>query len=379
MTATSARSLRSLDRDPTAPIRNLDWALLGLALVLNAIGAAMIYSATKGSDAHVDTTYLGKEILFVLLSMGVLAVTALIRYDRIQRWAPAIYILTLLSLAGVLAVGSSRKGAQAWFAFGPLQLQPSEPAKVALILVLAAYLSANRHRLDAPRLITALIIAGVPMGLILLQPDLGTVLVFAALTLGLLTVAGLRLRYLVALAVLGAVGVGLVLNSGMLETYQKDRLTVFITGGQKDAQGAAYNLEQSKIAIGLGGITGRGFGEGPQTQNDFVPEQQTDFIFTAVGEELGFIGGAAVLGLFLLLSLRTLRAAHLARDDFGTLICVGVLIMIVFQAFQNVGMSMGIMPITGIPLPFVSYGGSSLLTTYAGIGLVLNVRMHRYR
>ena len=131
MTATSARSLRSLDRDPTAPIRNLDWALLGLALVLNAIGAAMIYSATKGSDAHVDTTYLGKEILFVLLSMGVLAVAALIRYDRIQRWAPAIYILTLLSLAGVLAVGSSRKGAQAWFAFGPLQLQPSEPAKVA--------------------------------------------------------------------------------------------------------------------------------------------------------------------------------------------------------------------------------------------------------
>ena len=217
------------------------------------------------------------------------------------------------------------------------------------------------------------------MALILHQPDLGTVLVFAALTLGLLTAAGLRLRYLVALAVLGAVGVGLVLNSGMLETYQKDRLTVFITGGEKDAQGAAYNLEQSKIAIGLGGITGRGFGEGPQTQNDYVPEQQTDFIFTAVGEELGFVGGAAVLGLFLLLSLRTLRAAHLARDDFGTLICVGVLIMIVFQAFQNVGMSMGIMPITGIPLPFVSYGGSSLLTTYAGIGLVLNVRMHRYR
>jgi rod shape determining protein RodA len=377
VTTTTVRTIRGLDRDPTAPIRNLDWLLLGLALVLNAIGAAMIYSATKGSGAN--TTYLGKEIVFILLSLVVLAVTSLVPYHRIQRWAPAFYLLSLASLVGVLVLGSSRKGAQAWFAFGPLQLQPSEPAKVALIVVLGAYLAANRHRLDAPRLITALIIAGVPMGLILLQPDLGTVLVFAALTLGLLAVAGLRLRYLVALALLGAVGVGLVLNSNMLETYQKDRLTVFITGGQKDAQGAAYNLEQSKIAIGLGGLTGRGFGEGPQTQNDYVPEQQTDFIFTAVGEELGFIGGAAVLGLFLLLSLRTLRAAHLARDDFGTLLCVGVLIMIVFQAFQNVGMSVGIMPITGIPLPFVSYGGSSLLTTYAGIGLVLNVRMHRYR
>jgi rod shape determining protein RodA len=373
------KSLSGLDRDPTAPIRNVDWALLVLALVLNVIGAAMIYSATKGSEAGVDSTYLGKEILFVLLSMGVLAATALIDYRRIQRWAPLAYLLTIVALAGVLVLGSSRKGAQAWFAFGPLQLQPSEPAKVVLIVVLAAYLAANRERLDARRLIVTLLVAGLPMGLILLQPDLGTVLVFAALTLGLLTVAGLRMRYLAALALIGAIGVGVVLNSDMLETYQKDRLTVFITGGAKDAQGAAYNVEQSKIAIGLGGISGRGYGQGPQTQNDFVPEQQTDFIFTAVGEELGFIGGAIVLGLFLLLSLRTLRAAHLARDDFGTLVCAGVLIMIVFQTFQNVGMSMGIMPITGIPLPFVSYGGSSLLTTYAGIGLVINVRMHRYR
>jgi rod shape determining protein RodA len=372
------KPLSALDRDPTAPHRNVDWALLALALLLNGIGAAMIYSATKGADGT-QSTYLSKEVIFVLLSVGVLAACSLVAYHRLLHWAPVAYILTLGALVAVLVVGSSRKGAQAWFAFGPLQLQPSEPAKVALIVALSAYLAANRERLNAARIFVALAIAALPMALILLQPDLGTVLVFAAVTLGLLTVAGVRLRYLVALAVLGAVGVGLVLNSNMLETYQKDRLTVFITGGQKDAQGAAYNVEQSKLAIGLGGLSGRGYGRGPQTQNNFVPEQQTDFIFTAVGEELGFVGGAAVLVLFLLLSLRTLRAAHLARDDFGTLLCVGVLIMIVFQTFQNVGMSMGIMPITGIPLPFVSYGGSSLLTTYAGIGLVLNVRMHRYR
>jgi rod shape determining protein RodA len=204
-------------------------------------------------------------------------------------------------------------------------------------------------------------------------------LVFVVVAFGMLVVAGVRGRYLAVLAAVGIIGMAVVLNSGVLENYQRDRLTVFIKGESQVAQGAGYNLEQSKIAIGLGGLTGWGYGKGPQTQNDFVPEQQTDFIFTVVGEELGFVGGATLLLLFALLSLRILRAAALARDDFGTLVCVGFLLMIVFQVFQNVGMSMGIMPITGLPLPFVSYGGSSLLTTYAGIGMVLNIRMRRFR
>jgi rod shape determining protein RodA len=287
--------------------------------------------------------------------------------------------VTLLALVGVLVAGSNRKGHQAWFAFGPLQLQPSEPAKVALIVVLAAYLSKHRSQMGLAPVIVTLVLAGVPMGLILLQPDLGTILVFMAVTVGLMATAGVRGRHLAALTVLGIIGVIVVLHSSVLEQYQKDRLTVFITGGAADSQGAAWNLDQSKSAIGLGGLTGRGYGNGPLTQAAYVPEQQTDFIFTAVGEELGFVGGAVVLGLFLVVTLRVLRAAHLARDDFGTLLCVGVLIMIAFQVFENVGMCMGIMPITGIPLPFVSYGGSSLLSTFAGIGLVLNVRMRRYR
>jgi rod shape determining protein RodA len=367
----------ALERDPTAPRHNVDWPLLGLALLLNVVGAAMIHSATRSSGSA--TSYLSREIVFALAAGLVLVVASSVDLHRLRDWAPLLYVLTLASLVGVLVVGSARKGAQAWFAFGPLQLQPSEPAKVALIVVLAAYLAAHRDHLGVRALVTTLALAAVPMGLILGQPDLGTMLVFGVLTIGLLAVAGLRGRALAVLALAGAIGVAVVLNSGLLETYQRDRLTVFIRGEDTDSQGAAYNLEQSKIAIGLGGLTGWGYGEGPQTQHSFVPEQQTDFIFTAVGEELGFAGGAAVLGLFLLLTLRVLRAAHTARDDFGTLVCVGVMIMIVFQVFQNIGMSMGIMPITGIPLPFLSYGGSSLLTTYAAIGLVLNVRMHRYR
>jgi rod shape determining protein RodA len=367
----------ALERDPTAPVHNLDWPLVGLALLLNVLGAAMIHSATRASGSA--TSYLSREIIFVILSGLVLVVAALVDLDRLRDWAPLLYAVTLVALVGVLVVGSARKGTQAWFSFGPLQLQPSEPAKVALIVVLAALLARHRDHLRLWVVLLALALAAVPMGLILLQPDLGTMLVFGVVTIGMLAVAGLPGRSLAVLALLGAIGVGVVLNSGLLETYQRDRLTVFIRGEATDSQGAAYNVEQSKIAIGLGGLTGWGYGEGPQTQHSFVPEQQTDFIFTAVGEELGFAGGAAVLGLFLLLTLRLLRAAQTARDDFGTLVCVGVLIMIVFQVFQNIGMSMGIMPITGIPLPFLSYGGSSLLTTYAAIGLVLNVRMHRYR
>jgi rod shape determining protein RodA len=371
--------LASLEKDPAAPRSNVDWLLLIITLLLTCAGAAMIHSATKGFGNPASTAYLGKEILFILVSWVVLAAVMLIDYERIRRWAPLMYLLVLLSLVGVLAVGSNRKGAQAWFALGPLQLQPSEPAKAVLVVTLAAYLSANRERLNLPRVIVALVLAGLPVGLILLQPDLGTMLVFVVVAFGMLVVAGVRGRYLAVLAAVGIIGMAVVLNSGVLENYQRDRLTVFIKGESQVAQGAGYNLEQSKIAIGLGGLTGWGYGRGPQTQNDFVPEQQTDFIFTVVGEELGFVGGATLLLLFALLSLRILRAAALARDDFGTLVCVGFLLMIVFQVFQNVGMSMGIMPITGLPLPFVSYGGSSLLTTYAGIGMVLNIRMRRFR
>ena len=370
----------SLQDDPTTPARNVDWLLLASAAALSVLGAAMVYSTTKGSGPDADTSYLGREIIFFLLSGIVLAVASLVDYRRLREIAPALYIATLVGLGGVLVLGTNIKGAQAWYAFGPFQLQPSEPAKIAIIVMLAAVLSANRHRLVGLRLAAVLVLAGIPMGLILLQPDLGTCLVFVAVTFGMLLAAGVQARYLVGLLLIGVIGVAAVLNSGMLADYQRDRLTVFLTGAEgASSRGEAYNIEQSETAISLGGVRGWGFGNGPQTQAGFVPEQETDFIFTAVGEELGFLGAAGLLALFGVLATRTLRSAQLARDDFGALICIGILVMFAFQLFQNVGMTMGIMPITGIPLPFVSYGGSSMLTTWAAVGLVLNVRMRRFR
>ena len=219
----------------------------------------------------------------------------------------------------------------------------------------------------------------MPIGLVLLQPDLGTVLVLAVIIVAILAVGGRQRRQLLVLALLAATGVYAVVDLGFLKQYQLDRLTSFLDPESgADAQGTAYNQEQSKQAIANGRFGGEGLGEGSQTQGGFVPEQHTDFIFTAVGEELGFLGAVVLLGLFAIVMWRTWRTARLSRDFFGTLVCVGVLAMLAFQMFENIGMTMGIMPVTGIPLPFMSYGGSSLITSFACIGLVANVSMRRF-
>jgi rod shape determining protein RodA len=367
-------------RNPAAAWRHIDIALLSSVAALAALGVLMVFSATrsKGAFETVDTTFLRKQGLFVVVGSAVMAVTALIDYRRFRDFAWVIYGGAVLLLAVVVSpLGSSSKGAQAWFQVGSFQLQPSEIAKLALIIGLAAFTSQFQGDLDLRRLFAALLLAGMPLGLIMLQPDLGTGLVFVAITMGLLLVAGARGRHIAALTIVGVVGVVFVLNSGMLETYQKDRLTTFLNQ-DSETRGAAYNLAQSKIAIASGALAGKGLFHGTQTKLDYVPEQHTDFIFTVVGEELGFLGSATVLTLFAVITWRTWRTAQLARDPFGSYVCVGVLAMFVFQIFENVGMTMGIMPITGIPLPFLSYGGSSTLAEFAAMGLVLNVHMRRF-
>jgi rod shape determining protein RodA len=220
------------------------------------------------------------------------------------------------------------------------------------------------------------------MFFVLLQPDLGTTLVSVAVSFALLLVAGVRPRALGVLAIAAILGTTLVLTSGVLKQYQKDRLTTFVNqdseSGGGDSQKAAYNLEQAKLTIGSGGLWGKGLFNGPQTRLGNVPEQRTDFIFTAVGEQLGFVGAGALLGLLGVIVWRIWRTAQLARDEFGTLLCTGIMVMILVQAFENIGMTMGIMPITGIPLPFVSYGGSALLTMFLAVGMVLSVHMRRF-
>jgi rod shape determining protein RodA len=375
-------ALGRLTRNPAAPWRHIDLVLVGCIVAVASLGCLMIFSATRGRDPNdFDTSFLTKQILFMAVGAALMMVVAMVDYRRYREAVPVLYGGILLALLMVVTgLGSARKGTQAWFQLGPFQLQPSEFAKAVVIVTLAAIIVHFNSELDGARLTGVLVVAAVPMGLIMLQPDLGTTLVFVAVVMGMLLVGGAQARHIAALTLVGIVGVGMILSSGMLEEFQQCRLVSFLeTQDQECAErGASYNLEQAKTAIGSGGLTGTGPFNGTQTRLDIVPEQHTDFIFTAVGEELGFVGAGTLLALLSIIAWRVWRTAQLARDPLGTLICVGVLSMFVFQVFENVGMTMGIMPITGIPLPFMSYGGSSTLTAFMAMGLVLNVHMRRF-
>ncbi|CAN5520585.1 rod shape-determining protein RodA [soil metagenome] len=380
---TRRRPMASMRRDPSAIWHHIDGVMVASLLAVAGLGVVMVYSSTRGATAPFDTSFLTKQAFFVVLGLLVAGGVAVIDYHKILDAAPMIYGGTIVLLVAVKLVGSSRSGTQGWFQLGPFQLQPSEFAKLALILGFT-YLATQFHGdIDARRLGALLAVGGVPVLLVLLQPDLGTALVSVCITFYLLVAAGVRGRYLVGLGLLAVVFATLVLTSGVLDEYQRDRLTVFATQEQErtldEERDAAWTLEQSKIAIGSGGVTGKGLFNGPQTRGGVVPEQHTDFIFTAVGEELGLAGAAGLLALYGVIVWRIWRTAQLARDAAGTMICMGVLAMFVFQIFENVGMTMGIMPITGIPLPFMSYGGSSVIMTFIGVGLVLNVHMRRFR
>ena len=372
-------------RDLSAPWRHLDPVLVVCSLAIAGLGVLMVYSATRNgvgigrTAGRNDHSFLIKQFGFVLIGVVVMAVTASIDYRKYRDWIIPIYIAMCLMLALVVSpLGSTTKGAQSRFELAGFQLQPSEVAKPVLILALAALFAAWKGDVDVRRLGMALGVALLPMALIMLQPDLGTALVFIAITIAIFVAAGVRGRYLAILALVGVLAVVFILKSDVLATYQKDRLTTFLDPSH-DTGGSTYNVAQSQTTIANGGPWGKGLFKGPQTQLGFVPEQQTDFIFTVVGEELGFAGAATLLMLFAIIMWRTWRAAQLARDQLGTLICVGVLAMFGFQVFESVGMTMGIMPVTGIPLPFMSYGGSSTLACFVAIGLVLNVHMHRFR
>jgi rod shape determining protein RodA len=369
-----------MSRNPSSAWRHVDVVLIGCVAAVSALGCLMIFSATRGRNpSDYDTSFLVKQLLFMAVGVGVMCVVAAIDYRRYRELVPIAYGgAVLLLLLVVTGLGSTKKGTQAWFPMGPFQLQPSEVAKIVVIVALAAVIAQFESDLDLGRLVALLGVVGVPMGLILLQPDLGTALVFVAVSMGVLLVGGVQVRHILAITVLGLAGTFFVLHTGMLESYQQCRLTSFIDSGNSDCKGAAYNVKQAQTAIGSGHIAGKGPFKGTQTRLDLGPEQHTDFIFTAVGEELGFVGSATLLALLAAICWRIWRTAQMARDPLGTLICVGVLSMFVFQIFENVGMTMGIMPVTGIPLPFMSYGGSSTLTEFLAVGLVLNIHMRRF-
>jgi rod shape determining protein RodA len=360
--------------------KHVDLVLLGCAAAVSTLGALMILSSTRGTDPGAyDLSFLRKQVLFIAVGVVGMVLVTLVDYRRLRdlAWLPYGAVILMLGLV-VSPLGTERRGTQAWFQIGAFQLQPAELAKVAVILAVAAVLAGRDIPLRLRWLAAALALFALPAALILLQPDLGTALVFVAIAMGMLLVGGVRGRHIVILSAVGVIGVVGVLSSNLLEDYQRDRLSTFLDQNDGTITAENWNLDQSKAAIASGGTSGRGLFEGTQTRLGFVPEQHTDFIFTALGEEMGFVGSATMLALFGLMSLRIWRTAQISHDRLGTLICIGVLSMLVFQIFQNVGMTMGIMPITGITLPFMSYGGSSIIASWLAIGLVLNVHMRRF-
>jgi rod shape determining protein RodA len=380
--------MTTLARTHVATRRNVppfDLILVTATVLVSVIGVVMVYTATRGSllaNGDDPKTFLKKQGLFVVLGLITMVVVALIDYRRLEPIANILYWLIVVSLLGVFVVGSSAQGAARWFSLGPLQLQPSEFAVLALILAVASYCSRREAEGLAWRdVFRLLIMAGIPIFLVLLQPDLGTAMIMIIVLLVLLAVAGLPIRILVMLLVGTALLAVIAVEGGLLHRYQIARLTSFLNSNSHSTnpyvQEAIYNGQQAKNAIGSGGLFGAGIGHGTETNLGYVPEQQTDFIFTAVAEQLGFVGAVGVLGLLGVIAWRVLHAAVVARDTFGRLICSGLFAFIAFSVFQNAGMTMGIMPITGIPLPFVSYGGTAVLVFFGAVGLALSVGARR--
>ena len=361
--------------------RYIDPSLIIASGAISALGLLMIFSATRNNPSLPATYFIERQGAAVAIGLVAMGIVTAFDYRKLRELVPLAYVAMVALLVGVLFIGEEVNNARAWFQYGSIQLQPAEFAKPVIIVVLAAFFTGDRATEGQPptvqRLLVALVLLGIPVALITRQPDLGTALVFGIIGTSIVVMAGARPRHLLALALMLTFATTAVLTSNTLDEYQRDRLTVFINP-DKASERVSYNLKQAQVAISNGGIEGQGLFRGSQTRGRFVPEQQTDFIFSVVGEELGFIGGALLIGLFCLLFLRMWRIAAVARDPFGAQIVVGVLAMLVFQVFQSIGMTMGIMPITGIPLPFVSYGGSSIITTFTSIGLVLSVHMRRF-
>ncbi|GAA4358933.1 rod shape-determining protein RodA [Angustibacter luteus] len=354
----------------------LDWGLLVAALALSLIGALLIWSATRRVEGD---ALMIRHLVNLAIGLLLGGAVALVDYRGLRAYSPVLYVLSIIGLVVVLTpLGSTINGSHSWIVL-PLgfSVQPSEFAKVALVVALALLLAEKRDADDTPRHVDvalALVVAAIPMALVMLQPDLGSVLVLAALLVGVVAASGAPARWVVGLLVVGAVGIAVGLGTNVLDTYQKDRLTAF-ADPSVDPRGIGYQTRQVRIAIGSGGLDGQGLFHGTQTQGGFVPYQQTDFVFSVAGEELGFLGAATILLLEGFILVRGLLIAARAEELFGRLVAVGVVCWFTFQVFENVGMNLGIMPVTGLPLPFVSYGGSSMFASWLAIGLLQNVRL----
>ena len=374
---------RLLARD--SPLRHLDWLLLLVVLALSLMGTLLVWSATRTGLAHSGgdpTAYLKRQLINTAIGLVLMVAVGLVNSRQLRAFAPLVYLAGLLGLVAVLSpLGSTINGAHAWISLpGGYQIEPSEYAKLGLILMVAMLFSEARERDRRPRLrdLALVVVCAAPvLGLVIAEPALGVTVILLLITVGMIALSGIRLRWLAVLAGAGGLLVAVVLSLHVLRPYQLERLTAF-SNPAADPLGAGYSAAQAKIAIGSGGMFGQGLFHGQLVAGSFVPSQQTDFIFTVAGEELGFIGCIVIIGLLALLLLRALRIAALADDQFGLLVAAGIAIWFAFQAFINIGMTIGIMPVTGVPLPFVSYGGSALFCDMIAVGVLQSIHRRNF-
>ncbi|KIQ62108.1 rod shape-determining protein RodA [Kitasatospora griseola] len=375
---------RALAKD--SPLRRLDWIMILAALALSLMGSLLVWSATRGRDSltHGDPQYfLYRHLTNLVIGIGLCVAVIALGTRRLRTAVPFVYLAVVLMLFAVLSpLGSTINGAHSWIQFGGgFSIQPAEFAKLAIVLGMAVLLSARvdageREYPPTRSVLQALAVAAFPMGVVMLMPDLGSVMVMAVTTLGVLTASGAANRWTFGLLAGGVAGALAVWKLGVLDQYQIDRFAAFANPAL-DPSGVGYNTAQARIAIGSGGLFGMGLFHGTQTTGQFVPEQQTDFVFSVAGEELGFIGALVMIGLLGVILWRACRIARQATDLFGTVLAAGAVTWFAFQAFENIGMNLGIMPVAGIPLPFVSYGGSSMFAVWIAIGLLQSVRSQR--
>jgi len=355
--------------------RPFDYVLLGAAIALSCYGLVLIYSASLSPGNGLPEILagpVGRQAFFAIIAVGMCLIVSRLDYRWMSRGSTAMYAMLILALVYVLFVGESEYGSKRWIEVAGQRIQPSEFGKLIVILTLGRYLSDNHERVNTlPVFGTSLAIAALPSLLVFAEPDLGSASIFLFVWLGMVIMAGADMKH-----VLGSIGMVVAFMPfaiiAVITEYQRERISLFLDPGQ-DSLGAGFNILQAEISVGSGGLLGKGLTDGTQTQLNYLRTQTTDYVFSVLGEELGFIGAMVLFALFILLLFRGLRAASISQDVFGRMIAVGIVIFILFQAFINIGVNIRLFPVTGIPLPFISAGGSSLLTVFVAIGLLESV------
>ena len=367
-------------RRPSA-FAGFDPVLTGAVSILLFIGTLLVYAATRdwyAANGLDPQYYLKRHVINIVIGLMLAWGTTVIDYRLLRAYTPVLWGFGILGLSFVLipGLGAEVNGAQAWIPLpGGFQIQPAELAKISIIVGLSMLLSERSHDANEPStkdILRALAVAALPILLILLQPDMGTVFIISASVVAILGISGAPLKWVAALLILAVAGGIVATKAGVISDYQVKRLQSFVDPNA-DSQGAGYQLRQARITVGSGGFLGTGLFNGPQTNGRFVPEQQTDFIFTVAGEELGFLGSGFIILLYIVILMRAFGIARRSSDPYGQMVCTGVIAWFAFQTFENIGMTLGLMPMTGVPLPFMSYGGSSMFANLIGFGLLQNV------